>query len=234
MDSSFLTSHAWSSTTSQSTQSDGDFSDIVIAGLGEKGFQFYSEGIWKPADLVIDNGMQRGYSAYHFNALVGCGKLIVYDEIDKETDILDGGYVPYGWVTNFPEDYVLPSDDFLARYQDSKSAFRKDFTTWPLLKDADAGEVGQSVYKLAASDPLAHYGLGETEISQQIKFSVGFDGTSHRLPTITSDWNYYSALLSTENKALNYPCPPIGGGDDDAASDTSSATLGRSSDGGYA
>ncbi|KAI0448328.1 hypothetical protein F5B21DRAFT_522518 [Xylaria acuta] len=210
------------------TECASDFSDIVIAGLGEKGFQFNSEGVWQPADMVVDNGMQRGYSVYCFNVLVGC-----------EMDTLDGGPISCGWVTNFPGDYIPPPDHILVRYQEGKRAFRKDFTTWPLLKgtngdDAIASSVGQSVYRLAASDPLTQYGLGETEISRTTKFSIGFNGISHRLPTITSDWNYYSALLSTEPDMFGHRRRPIEGGDDDVASDTSSATMGRSSDGGYA
>lgn len=216
-------------------------SNIMIAGFGEKGFQYNSEGVWKLADAVIDNGMQQGYSVYCLNTFVGCGKLIVYDEIDKETDILDGGPLSYGWVTNFPADYIQAPDHILARYQEGKIAFRKDFTTWPFSKDDNTegsivSSVGQSIYKLAASDPLTAYGLGETKISRGTKFSIGFNGTSHRLPTITSDWNYYSALLSTKDDRAATLILPLRGTpvSHDTATDSSTVTMGRGSDGGYA
>ncbi|KAI0437422.1 hypothetical protein F4803DRAFT_556017 [Xylaria telfairii] len=226
------------SPSSQFAQLANDLSNITIVGFGEKGFQYKSEGVWKPADAVIDNGMQQGYSVYYLNDLIGRGKLIVYDEIDKETDILDGGPLSYGWVTNFPENYIQAPDHILARYQEGKMAFRKDFTTWSFAKDENtegsiASSFGQSVYKLAASDPLTEYGLGETKISQRTKFSIGFNGTSHRLPTITSDWNYYSALLSTEDDTRSYSCTPTEGGSDDTASDITSVTIGRGGNGGY-
>ncbi|KAI8945018.1 hypothetical protein F4801DRAFT_598423 [Xylaria longipes] len=233
---SFLATLEYLNSTSQPTQL-GDF-PILVAGFGDDGFMFRSEGVWKPADLVVDNGMRRGYSVYSSNVLVGSGSLIVYDEIDREIDILFGGPLSCGWATNFPVDYILPPDHIVARYQEGKKAFREDFMTWPLLgntntDDEIASSVGQSVYSLAASDPVTQYGLGETEISQKTKFSIGFNGTSHRLPTITSNLKYYS-MISRGQNVTSHPYPLAEPDDDDARSDASSATLGRSSDGGYA
>ncbi|KAI0543953.1 hypothetical protein F4679DRAFT_592005 [Xylaria curta] len=233
MNSSFLTSQPPSEATmKQFLQVAKDLSSDVIVGDGEKGYQLYSEGTWKLADMIVDNGLQQGYSVYYQYVPIGCGKLIIFDEIDKEMDTLYGGPVPSGWVTNFPNDYVAPPDHIIVRYQIEKRAFRKDFITWPWVNDPHAGEIVNGVYRLAASDPTAQFGLDETLVSQTTKFSVGFDGVYHRFPTITSDWNYYSELMSAENM-LGYPCPPKDEGADDAASDSGSATPGTSSDGRY-
>ncbi|KAI0854527.1 hypothetical protein F4860DRAFT_523301 [Xylaria cubensis] len=202
---------------SQFLQVAKDLSNAVIVGDGEKGYQLYSEGTWILADMVVDNGLQQGYSVYYQYVPIGYGKLIVFDEIDKEMDTLLGGPIPSGWVTNFPDDYIPPPDHIIAHYQTEKRAFRKDFTTWPPVNDsrADENAAVEGVYRLAASNPTAQFGLDETKVSQTTKFSIGFDGAYHRFPTITSDWNYYSELMSAEN-VLSYP----DGGDDNTASDT--------------
>ncbi|KAI1739592.1 hypothetical protein F4680DRAFT_448970 [Xylaria scruposa] len=211
MNSSFLTSQPPSEATiKQFLQVAKDLSSDVIVGDGEKGYQLYSEGTWRLADLVVDNGLQQGYSVYCQYVPIGCGKLIVFDEIDKEMDTLYGGPIPSGWI--------------------EKRAFRKDFTTWPWVDDPCGDEAVNGVYRLAASDPTAQFGLNETKVSQTTKFSVGFDGAYHRFPTITSDWNYYSELMSAENTP-SYPCPPEDEGNNDAASDNNGAIPGTSSDG---
>ncbi|KAI0478066.1 hypothetical protein F4859DRAFT_513648 [Xylaria cf. heliscus] len=218
--------------------------EILIVGHGDKGFQFNSGGVWRPADTIVDNGMQQGYSVYCQNVLVGSGRLIVHDEIDKETDVLYGGPLSCGWVTNFPADYIPPPDYILHHYLEVKNAFRKEFITWRYHKDAAtddsiASSVGKSIYALAARDPFIQYGLGETDMSrqtdmsQQTEFSVGFNGTSHRLPTITSSWDYYTALLSAGHSIASHSCPPPQRGNDDAASYSSGGTLGRSDGGRY-
>ncbi|KAJ2994879.1 hypothetical protein NUW58_g1427 [Xylaria curta] len=182
---------------------------IMITGLGEDRFQYFSQGVWNPANTIVDNGMQRGYSIYFLNDLVGYGKLAVYDEIDKELDVLDGGPLSPGWVTNFSEDYSPPPSDVIKGYQQRKEEFRKDFTTWELPTPSDvheqtASSEGQIIYRLAVGNPVTEYGLDKDKKFRDIRFSIGFKGTSPLFPTITSSWEYYKELCPDNNNIFNY------------------------------
>ncbi|KAI1122447.1 hypothetical protein F5Y10DRAFT_271073 [Nemania abortiva] len=211
-----------------------DHSPILLYGMGENRFQFYSGTEWVAVDFIVDNGMNQGYSIYRQNNYVGVGSLVVYDEIDNETDILHGGPVAYGWVTNFPDDYVAASDDTIAHYRACKLAFRKYFVNLPLMtatnvEDVLAASVGRRIYKLAKRDPTDHYGLRETEKTSEMIYSVGFNGTCYRFPTISANPNYYYAILSGDYSMLNYFYPPTKRYDNDTPTNNAAQTRDNSS-----
>ncbi|GAW25099.1 hypothetical protein SAMD00023353_0104050 [Rosellinia necatrix] len=170
--------------------------EFLIEGTGEDGFRFNTTAGWQVADMIIDNGLRNGYTIYRQGAIIGCGNLLVFDEIDQESEILDGGPLPPGWVTNFPIGFISPPLHVKRRYQTRKRLFRADFITWPLIvcpeaENVIASSVGRRVYKLAAIDPSGRYGLRDTQKTSGTRFCVGFDGTKYHYPTLSSSINYY-------------------------------------------
>ncbi|KAI1111788.1 hypothetical protein F5Y14DRAFT_453648 [Nemania sp. NC0429] len=188
---------------------------LLFNGVSQQGFRYFSDDCWKSVDYVMDNGLGRGYSGYRLNMLVGHGKLVVYDEIDKEMDIITGGPLAFGWVTHFPDDHSRPPPIILAAYQQKKRNFRRYFATLPFLEGAGldsflANMVGLIVYRLAQRDPTTYYGLGNIDDSARFEYCVGFNGIFHTFPTITTNINYLNTLFGGEYDMLRYLFPNSG------------------------
>lgn len=185
---------------------------LLFYGYGQSGFQYFSGTCWKRVDYITDNGMNRGYSGYSRGRFVGYGKLAVFDEIDKEMDVITGGPLAMGWVTHFPEDHCRPPATILVDYQSCKREFRRFFATLPLLPGVGltsflASSVGQRVYRIANRDPTTAYGLGNKDDSSSYDYAVGYNGLFHAFPTITSNYNYYNTLFQGDYDILNYLLP---------------------------
>ncbi|KAI1158860.1 hypothetical protein F5B18DRAFT_656229 [Nemania serpens] len=198
---------------------------MLIHGIGQTTFEYFLTDSWKPIDYVIDNGVGNGYSAYRLGQLVGHGRLAVYDEIDKEMDILTGGPLAFGWVTHFPVGHSRPPPRLLVEYQQRKRAFRRYFETLPQMPGLSlnsflASSVGQTVYRVAIRNPTTFYGLGNRDDSSAFIYSVGYNGTWHTFPTLTSDLDYYNFLITGDYNILSSFFPDSGSGENDTAPNT--------------
>ncbi|KAI0869234.1 hypothetical protein GGS24DRAFT_512355 [Hypoxylon argillaceum] len=212
--------------------------ESAIHSHGDK-FIYFSGGRVIPVDRVVDNGMGNGYSVYYENKYIGCGKLVVHDEIDREIDTLNGGPLAYGWVTHFPNNYIPVPDDVGRRYKELKIEFRKHFAGSPLITSTGLDKfitesISKPIYKLAARDPTTQYGLRETEKSSDVLHSTGFDGINYHYPTITSDISYYHRLFPLGHNAqiLPYLYPPQGSNSNDQSA--RGTTPGNNTSGGMA
>ncbi|KAI1426482.1 hypothetical protein F5Y12DRAFT_713212 [Xylaria sp. FL1777] len=146
--------------------------DVLITGHEDPVFRFYHDGFWHTANKVIDNGVNKGYSAYHNTVLLGQGKLVVWDAVDHEMDVLNGGPLGRGWFTHRRLDALveIPSD-IITNYRKLKAAFRHEYgadsTRWPSVTcrggQYDHDSIGKRIYALAPIDPCLTYGLRETE-----------------------------------------------------------------------
>ncbi|KAI1346796.1 hypothetical protein F5Y01DRAFT_296929 [Xylaria sp. FL0043] len=167
-------------------------SDVIIQGYVGGLFKFYHAGSWYIADTVIDNGINHGYSAWSRGVLVARGKLAVYDGIDQEMDILNGGALGAGWFTHIPATWKSPPDSELQNYRRIKEAFRKEYPTdlgiWECFtfRGGKYNETsrGSSVHALAVEDPHLMYGLGEKEETSRHRWCVGFRDGFYQYPTL--------------------------------------------------
>ncbi|KAI1198059.1 hypothetical protein F5X97DRAFT_323840 [Nemania serpens] len=198
---------------------------LLFHGRGQSGFQYFAGASWKPVDYILDNGMNGGYAGYSQGHLVGNGKLAVFDEIDKEMDVLYGGPLSFGWVTHFPDDHRRPPPPILVNYQTRKREFRRYFATLPRMPGIGlssflSASIGTIVYRLAHPDPTNLYGIGNTDDSSTYTYSAGYNGRHHTFPTITSDLEYYNALFDGTYDMLDWLFPFPGNGFDITTSNT--------------
>ncbi|KAI0426787.1 hypothetical protein F5Y09DRAFT_350902 [Xylaria sp. FL1042] len=155
-------------------------------------FKFYHAGQWYIADAIIDNGINEGYSVWSRGVLVARGKLVVYDGIDRETDVLNGGPLGAGWFTHIPTTWKAPPEPELKNYKQTKEAFRREYPAslgisahFTLRGGAyDEASCGRSVYALAVEDPHTMYGLGEKEETSRFCWCVGFRDGFYQYPTL--------------------------------------------------
>ncbi|KAI0966602.1 hypothetical protein F4678DRAFT_466437 [Xylaria arbuscula] len=120
------------------------------------------------ASEVIDNGVGQGYTAYDNDAPIFRGKLRVFDAVDEEIDLLNGGPLGYGWFTNKPPSFVEPPPDVVTNYTDQKWTMRQrcegDLAFYQTVTGTggkhDEESLGQSVKRFAPLDPWEFYGLG--------------------------------------------------------------------------
>ncbi|KAI0404394.1 hypothetical protein F4802DRAFT_615522 [Xylaria palmicola] len=171
----------------------------VLIGYGESEFNLHhEEHAWVRVNKVIDNGPQRLYSAYYGDYYIGDGLLVVWDEIDKEYDLLEGGAIPDGWVTNFPRLYATPPKSYIDEYWRRKYQFRGTFLdlVGPHNPESEAftrSTTGQEIYRLAVLNPQEAFGSVNQDRDPKGPFTLGVNGKSPRFPTITTNYYYYRA-----------------------------------------
>ncbi|KAI0521327.1 hypothetical protein F5B22DRAFT_596547 [Xylaria bambusicola] len=168
-------------------------------------YQFNLQGRYFAVDTLIDNGQNNGYTGLNGGYIVARGRLLLWDAIDGEMIILNGGPIGLQWYTHFPADFIWPPQHVIDRYKVIKATVRKDILgnesfhkEYTRTRDIDHRQsLGKPVYCRAPSDPFTFFGLGETDKVSHIPYCMGYAFETYWFPTMLEGLGIDSVMPGT-------------------------------------